>query len=147
MISSIREAAALLQELQALSSDEFISDKHKLSSAKYNIIAAIEAAIDLASHLISKKQLRAPEDYADTFQVLTEAGILTDTFGGELKKMARFRNRLVHRYWDVDASELWQILQSRLGDFEKYIAQIGAALAQEVAGNPGTGENLSTRQT
>jgi uncharacterized protein YutE (UPF0331/DUF86 family) len=145
LISSIREAVALLQELQALSSDEFIGDKHKQSSAKYNFIAAIEAAIDLASHLISKRQLRAPEDYADTFQVLAEAGILTDAFGGELKKMARFRNRLVHRYWDVDAGELWQILQSRLGDFEKYIAQIGAILAQEVAENTGTGENLSTR--
>jgi len=38
LISSIREAVALLQELQALSSDEFIGDKHKQSSAKYNFI-------------------------------------------------------------------------------------------------------------
>jgi hypothetical protein len=37
LISSIREAVALLQELQALSSDEFIGDKHKQSSANNSI--------------------------------------------------------------------------------------------------------------
>jgi uncharacterized protein YutE (UPF0331/DUF86 family) len=52
---------------------------------------------------------------------------------------------LVHRYWDVDAGELRLILQSRLGDFENYVAQIGAFLAQEVAEKTDTGENHSTR--
>lgn len=36
---------------------------------------------------------------------------------------------LVHIYWDVDVAEIWRILQSRLGDFEKYISQIEDYLA------------------
>ncbi|MDN5277409.1 MAG: hypothetical protein PWR01_1374, partial [Clostridiales bacterium] len=39
------------------------------------------------------------------------------------QKMARFRNRLVHLYWDVDAQMIYDIIQNRLGDFEKF-AQI-----------------------
>jgi len=72
--------------------------------------------------------LRAPEDYADTFQVLCEAGILPPDFTVELKKMSRFRNRLVHLYWDVDTADLRHILETRLGDFEWHLSCIGAYL-------------------
>jgi len=34
--------------------------------------------------------------------------------------MARFRNRLVHLYWDVEAETIYNILQSHLSDFERF---------------------------
>jgi uncharacterized protein YutE (UPF0331/DUF86 family) len=125
LIGSMREAVGNLLELSRLEEKEFYSDKHKQGSAKYNFIVAIEAAIDLASHLISKNAFRPPEDYADSFRVLAEAGIIESSFAGELEKMARFRNRLVHLYWNVNIEEVWRILQRRLGDFEKFIKQLG----------------------
>ena len=76
LIGSMRSCLRLLRELGALSEAEFLADAHKISSAKYNFIAAIEAGIDLCSHVISRGKLRAPEDYADTVQVMSEAGIL-----------------------------------------------------------------------
>jgi uncharacterized protein YutE (UPF0331/DUF86 family) len=129
LIGSMREAVRILHEIEASSEKEFLEDIHRQGSAKYNFIVAIEAAIDIANHLISKRGFRAPEDYADTFRVLADAGVFEATFGLELEKMARFRNRLVHLYWDVDIAEIWRILQSRLGDFEEYISQIGAYVA------------------
>jgi len=131
LIGSMRSALALLVELRDLPESEFLSDRHKQSSAKYNFTAAIEAAIDIASHIISRKALRVPEDYADTFQVLCEAGIVPSDFSEELKKMARFRNRLVHLYWNVDAVEVRRILETRLTDFERYLSCIGVYLATE----------------
>jgi uncharacterized protein YutE (UPF0331/DUF86 family) len=128
LISSMREAVRLLHEIQGLPESEFKKDVHKQSSAKYNFIVAIEAAIDIASHLISKRGFRAPEDYADTFRVLSDVGILDTQFSTELEKMARFRNRLVHLYCDIDVKEIWRILQSRLGDFEEYISHVGTFL-------------------
>ena len=35
--------------------------------------------------------------------------------------MAKFRNRLVHIYWDIDKEEMYNIIQTNLGDFEKFI--------------------------
>jgi len=60
LISSIRESLTKLNEIKELSQSEFLNDKHKQDSAKYNLIVAIEAAIDIANHLISRKGLRAP---------------------------------------------------------------------------------------
>jgi uncharacterized protein YutE (UPF0331/DUF86 family) len=125
LISSMRQSLALLSELAALPDDVFFSDVHKQSSAKYNFITAIESAIDLANHIISKNSLRAPNDYADVFIVLSEAGIIDKDFSKELAAMARFRNRLVHLYWDIDVKQLQQILKTRIIDFSMYLKMVG----------------------
>lgn len=131
LISTMRESLRLLYEIKEMPKTDFLKDKHKQGSVKYNLIVAIEAAIDIANHLISKSGFRAPEDYADTFRVLSDAGVLDSKFALELEKMARFRNRLVHIYWDVDLAEIWKILQSRLEDIETYIVQIGAYISSD----------------
>ncbi|WP_264357896.1 DUF86 domain-containing protein [Carboxydothermus hydrogenoformans] len=38
--------------------------------------------------------------------------------------MAKFRNRIVHFYDEVDDIEVYRILQSNLGDFDSFILQI-----------------------
>jgi len=130
LISSMRESLRILRQIRGMPQTEFYEDIHRQGSAKYHFIIAIEAAIDIANHLISKSALRVPNDYADTFRVLADAGVLEKDFASELEKMARFRNRLVHIYWNVDVREIWKILQSRLGDFEQYISQIGEYLSK-----------------
>lgn len=124
LISSIRQSVGLLQEIAELPEKVFVKDVHKQCSAKYNFIASIEAVIDLANHLISRNKLRAPEDYADTFAVLAESKIIKSNFSEELMKMARFRNRLVHLYWDIDVKELYNILQTKLNDFDNFLKSI-----------------------
>ena len=124
LISIMRESVRLLVELRALRKEEFLANEHLQGSAKYNFVIAIEAAIDTANHVISTRGFRAPKDYADAFAVLSENGVLEDAFAEELKMMARFRNRMVHRYWDVSVDQLWNLLQTRLGDFEKYVNSV-----------------------
>ena len=52
--------------------------------------------------MIVKNGFRTPEDYADTFKVLSERGAFDEEFTKTLSQMARFRNRLVHIYWEID---------------------------------------------
>ena len=132
LAGSMREALQLLAELRDIPEDVFLSDKHRQSSAKYNFTIAIEAAIDMANHIISRDRLRTPEDYVDTFQVLTEAGAVPQDFADELKKMARFRNRLVHLYWSVDVSEIRRILVARLGDFDRFLSCVGQRMKADM---------------
>ena len=123
--SELVSALDRLRELAALPQDTFLADPHKIASAKYNFIVAIEAAVDMGSHLISKNRWRTPEDYADTFRVLGEKGVFEVPFVQELVKMARFRNRLVHLYWEVDEREVYRILTTRLDDLERFLKGIG----------------------
>ena len=127
----MENALRQLEDLSLLPYEAFSSDPHKIGSAKYHLIVAIEGAIDLCNHIISKNRYRTPEDYADTFQVMAEHGIFDVEFTLNLRQMARYRNRLVHLYWEVDPRELHTILQSQLGDIRKFIDVFGQFINQQ----------------
>jgi uncharacterized protein YutE (UPF0331/DUF86 family) len=46
--------------------------------------------------------------------------------------MARLRNLLVHLYWKVDNTRVYQAIRDDLGDYEAYLAAIGRYLATEI---------------
>lgn len=123
--SEILGALGRLEDLKRLPEKEFLADPHKVGSAKYNLIVAIEGAVDLSNHVIAKNGFRTPEDYADTFRVMEEKGAFQPDFTGSLIQMARFRNRLVHIYWDIDDAELLRIIQTRLPDIRRFLKDFG----------------------
>ncbi|MBU1206766.1 MAG: DUF86 domain-containing protein [Proteobacteria bacterium] len=123
--SEVLSALQRLEDLRKLSEEEFAADPHKVASAKYNLIVAIEGAVDLSNHIISKNGFRTPEDYADTFRVMEEKGVFDAEFTNSLIQMARFRNRLVHIYWDIDDAEIYRIIQTRLQDIKQFLKKFG----------------------
>ena len=131
LISEIRKAYKHLNSLKTLTKELFLGDPDKICSAKYNFIIAIEATIDICNHIISHNGYRAPDDYADTFQILGEQGAFNKDFINVLKDMAKFRNRLVHLYWEVDDVQLYEILQTRLIDFKTFLNNIAVFLELE----------------
>ena len=121
LITELRKSVARLRELSKLSRKEFLKDPDKIASAKYHFIVAIESCIDMCNHVIARNGFRAPEDYGDTFRVMSEVGALKPDFSDELVNMAKFRNRLVHIYWEVKDQQVHEILQVRLDDFKKLL--------------------------
>lgn len=97
-----------------------MSDFTKVESAKHLLQVAIECCIDVGHHIIAAESWRAPRNYADTFVVLNERGILPDDFVPVTRQMVRFRNRVVHLYWEVDDEIVYQTLQTNLGDFDRF---------------------------
>lgn len=126
--SEILLSLGLLEDLRKLAKEDFISDPHKISSAKYSFIVAIEGIIDLCNHVIAKNSYRTPEDYADTFRVLAQVKMIDEDWANRLVQMARFRNRLVHIYWEVDNDELYRIMHSHLQDIRDFLKKFGEIL-------------------
>ncbi|MGD8389767.1 MAG: DUF86 domain-containing protein [Desulfobacteraceae bacterium] len=121
LVVQLRQSVERLRSLSKVDQASFTQDPDKLGSAKYHFIVAIEACIDICNHVISKNGFRAPEDYSDIFAVMEEVKALDSGFSAELMKMAKFRNRLVHIYWEVDDTQLYEILQTRLDDFKRFL--------------------------
>lgn len=126
--SEIRRALSTLGRFAELPRDRFLEDDDRVGNAKYNLIVAIEGCLDLSNHLISRNELRIPEDYADTFRVLGEADVLDDDLARDLAEMARFRNRLVHIYWDVDDGLVHSFLREDLEDVDAFLEQVDRSL-------------------
>jgi len=128
LVSEYRKSVSRLQKLKELGKSKFLSDPDKIASAKYHFIVVIESSIDMCNHIISRNGYRVPEDYEDTFRVMREAGAFDTEFSEELVKMAKFRNRLVHLYWEIDDTRIYRILEGNLGDLNKFIKLIAGFL-------------------
>lgn len=132
LAAEIRKAMAGLRSLGSVPESEFLEDAKAVNSAKYLLIVACEAAIDICNHIAARRGGRAPEDYADCFEVLGEMKVLDGDVGMRLARMARFRNLLVHLYWKVDNARVYRTIREELGDYESYLAAIGRYLATEI---------------
>jgi uncharacterized protein YutE (UPF0331/DUF86 family) len=56
---------------------------------------------------------------------MAEKGAFDEEFTVILIQMARFRNRLVHIYWEVSDKELYRIIQSRLQEIRDFLTKFG----------------------
>jgi len=125
MLSNLRTYVQVLRRLAAVPREVFLADLDKLGSAKYHFVIAIECCIDIGNHIVASERFRIPRDNADVFVVLVENGICQTDLEPSLRAMARFRNRLVHLYWEVDDELLRTYLQESLDDFDRFAAAVG----------------------
>lgn len=127
-LSNIGQALRRLNDLRRLSPEEFLADYRNTESAKYLLIVAVEAAVDLCNHIMARREGRAPHGYADCFAALSELGAISPELAEHLQRMARFRNLIVHLYWKVDDLRVYEIMQNDLGDLEDFRQQVSAWL-------------------
>ena len=113
------EYLELLRTIVKTPIDDFLKDKILIGSAKYYLQVSIEACLDVANHIIASERFRAPSDYADSFKVLEEAGVVPPDLGQNLRQMAKFRNRLVHLYGEIDNAYVYDFMKENLKDIDE----------------------------
>ena len=123
-LQAITDSLSKLEELAQMGKDVFLIDFRSIDSAKYNLQTSIEAMIDICNHIISRKRLRVPATNVESFEVVSEAGLLPADALPVYRSMARFRNRIVHMYDDVDDSQIHEILQTRLDDIRAFVQHV-----------------------
>jgi len=114
----------LLLESRKIPYTEFADSLVYQGSTERFLQLAIESCINIGNRLISlfqfTKPVTTPDTYADIFKELGRLGVLDHDFTQRLIKMARFRNRLVHLYWDIDQEFVYGFLQDNLNDFKLF---------------------------
>lgn len=120
----LAEYIADLEEQQHLSLAQLRDNKLLRRYVERTLHLAVEACLGIGSHLIADLRLREPEDYKDIMVVLTENGILPKEKLEQYKKMAQFRNVIVHDYARVDPEILIGILKKNLGDLTLFAQTI-----------------------
>ncbi len=127
----IKENMVKLGKLKEVPEEVFKKDFEKYDSAKYSLQTSIEAMIDICNHIISRKCLGMPKNKADSFVILCQNKILSPDMQDTYTAMARFRNRVVHLYDEVDTGDVCQYLHDGIADFECFTDQISIFLDRE----------------
>lgn len=142
-LSRLKEYLRFLRELKAASKEAFMADFRSRGAAERYLQLAIESVIDIGSEIISFLQLGKPERYRDIPPMLAQAGVIPPELSEKITKMIGFRNLLVHDYAAVDMSLEYEFLQTRLSDFEAYMAHIAEWLKGRSASVQGSARRRS----
>jgi uncharacterized protein YutE (UPF0331/DUF86 family) len=129
--SRIRRYVADLRELADITEVAFVGNRERQYAVLHALQLAIEASVEIATHICAADSLGTPSSYAEAFDLIEKATIIDAALGDDLRRMARFRNRIVHFYGEIDLRLVYQILQERLGDFDRYLIAIERYLTRQ----------------
>jgi len=126
---AIRAMLDGIARLPLESLDAFTADPRMVAAGESYLRRALEALLDLGRHVLAKGFGRPVPEYAAIADALGEGGVLSSERAAVLRKMAKYRNRMVHFYDEVSTEELYEILTVHRSDVEAGLAAIEAWLA------------------
>ena len=120
----------LRRELTELARPELIAiDIREQRFVQHSLQLAIQAALDVGSHIVSAKRLGEPESNRELFDLLARDDWLSVELTERLYAMAGLRNILVHGYQVVDNEIIRDVVEHHLSDLDAFVAQIRSHLA------------------
>jgi len=90
----------------------------------YNTLAmecfqAVNTLIDIAQYIVAKKKLGFPSTYRELFEILEEAGYISEEELKAFKRLVFLRNLIAHEYYRISENELLEMvnLLEKCSDF------------------------------
>ncbi len=119
LIAEIQENILALKELSSLSLEEFKSDKKNYGLCEHHLRRALEGILTIGAHILSRLPAKT-KDYQEIILSLGKLDVVPEDFAEKNKKLASYRNRMVHIYWEVSVEEIYKITKEHLTDIEKF---------------------------
>jgi uncharacterized protein YutE (UPF0331/DUF86 family) len=120
----IRRMTASLRDLPLEDREAFLASPHVQAAAESYLRRALEALFDVGRHVLAKKYAWPAREYKEVAKGLAEKRILRKNEAELLRRMAGYRNRMVHFYQEISPEELLEICMEHLSEIESLGARI-----------------------
>jgi uncharacterized protein YutE (UPF0331/DUF86 family) len=109
-----------IKRIQEDYQDDFRTNFTKQDSVVLNIERACQAAIDIGSRIIRRKNLGLPQSNRDIFIKLESNQFIAPELSKKLQAMTGFRNIAVHDYSSINLEVVIEIIENRLTDIQSF---------------------------
>jgi len=120
----IKEYLALIDFLKKDCEEKFIADPVYRGAILHYLYLMADTCITLASQAVRLHNLRTPQSYHESFDILGEANILEAAFAHSFAGIAGFRNFLAHDYEKIEAQIICSEVLEKLDDVREFLRQI-----------------------
>ena len=118
-----------VRELRQLSQPERIAhDIREERFVAHTLQIAIQAALDIGSHIVSDGRLGEPCTNRELFDLLQRHHWLSSALTETMRQMVGCRNIVVHGYQSVDPTIMRDIVENRLDDLLAFTSAIKSCL-------------------
>jgi uncharacterized protein YutE (UPF0331/DUF86 family)/predicted nucleotidyltransferase len=126
-----------LREKARMDLQVYITSRDAQAVVERRLQTAVEGCVNVGNHIIARRRLGAPRDYADVFRILGGAGILSRSVAEGMADMARLRNLIVHLYWTIDHTRIHESLPRRIATLESFVEEVGRWLDRQTGRGAG----------
>lgn len=123
-LDAMNEYVTQLTVQRNLSVEQMLADQITYSAIQRWLQLASQAAIDVASHILSADFAKQKHNYREMLLALGSEGVLPAEFAQRFAGIAGFRNVLVHMYLEVDPNKVHEMLHEHLDDFRSFFEYI-----------------------
>ena len=123
-INEIKENSEKIKKYSSIPDSEFWQDERNVLAIKHLLLQSIESCGSICSHVLAKKFFKSPSSFSDCFENLYNSKVIDKELSDKLRQMARFRNILVHRYWEIDDRKILEYSRNNLQDFDLFLKAI-----------------------
>ena len=131
-VSWVRKMISLSRALPLETYKTFTEDPRNAGAAESYLRRGIEALLDIGRHILAKGFAVAVSEYKEIGPCLVEQSVLSSEDGLLLRRIAGYRNRMVHFYSEVTKEELYLLTTQYLTDIDR----ICDAIVQWIRENP-----------
>jgi len=119
-----------VRQLRTLSRPaELAADPVQERFTEHTLQIAIQAMLDVASHIVSDERLGEPRSRRELVDLLQHGGWIPADLAEVMRGMVGFRNILVHLYEAVDLEIVRDIVEHQLDDLLRFASLIRPRLA------------------
>ena len=122
-LAELAEYVTQVSEYREVTLERYRADWKTQRIVERTLQIAIETCLDVASHVVADRGLRVPSTYAETFEILVQAGLMVPDLGRVMIDMTGFHNVVVHEYARINAEVVIRILREHLDDFRRFEAE------------------------
>ncbi len=112
------------------------ADENSLDVVSFNLMLAVQACADIASHLIADEGWTTPPNLAQSFVSLREHGVITDETAKTLGRAVGLRNVVAHAYGQINTAAVHRAATDGIGDLQRFAAEVARWLSARSEGAP-----------
>ncbi len=124
----ILDTVSEIKKIISMEDENFLKSKKNIYSLRYLLIEAVETMANICNHIITRLKGDVPKGYPDCFEKLFRAGVIPEELGNKLIKLARLRNIIIHKYWEIDDRKILSSTRENLPVFVEFLDQINEFL-------------------
>lgn len=105
-------------------SEDLAADRDALDLVAFNLMLSVQAAADIASHVIADEGWPVASTLAESFQRLGQRGVISAPTVAALARAVGLRNIVAHGYGGADPAHVHAAATTGLADLERFAKEV-----------------------
>jgi len=114
----VLEMIGALRDLPLKNKKDFLRNRNNVAAAESYLRRSLEALFDIGRHVLAKRFAFPATEYKEIARGLLDKKILNEEEAELMRKMAGYRNRMVHFYHEITPEELHEICRGHLDEIK-----------------------------